>query len=371
VFAAVPAARSIGFAQAHFTAGGFRSAAEPYLMRFPADHASHPAYRTEWWYYTGHLKAAGGSTYGYELTFFRIGLRPGDPSPAPGASRWRGNQLFPAHFAITDESGGRFVHTQIMVREALGQGHASSTSLDVRAGDWTLTGEPDASDPRIERMRLRASATIDGERVALDLVQRPEKPPAVHGLDGVSRKGACASCASHYYSYTRLKTVGSIVYAGKTRSVTGLSWMDHEFGSGQLDADQVGWDWFSIQLNDGRELMLYVLRRKDGSVSPQSSGSVIGKDGRVGRLVLAQFTQRATGTWKSPHTGAIYPSGWSVTVPSLDLRLSLVPTVPDQELSDPGGISYWEGAVTVAGASGAPAGAGYVELTGYAGPISL
>jgi predicted secreted hydrolase len=351
--------------------GGFKSAATPYTMRFPADHASHPEYRTEWWYYTGHLRSADGHSFGYELTFFRIGLLPGDPKPLRGQSRWRGTQLFPAHFAITDETGNRFVHTQVLAREALGQSYASTMSLDVRAGNWTLTGAPQR-DPRLERMTMRASATIAGERAALDLVQVPQKPPAVHGLDAVSRKGACASCASHYYSYTRLATDGMLTYGGTTYRVRGTSWMDHEFGSGQLDKAQVGWDWLSIQLNDGRELMLYVLRRNDGTISPESSGSVIERDGSVRHLVLLQFSQKSTSTWKSPHTNAVYPSGWTVSVPSLGLDLTLQPTVLDQELSDPSGISYWEGSVRILNAKdGAPLGFGYVELTGYAGQVSL
>jgi predicted secreted hydrolase len=351
--------------------GGFTSAGEPYKFTFPADHASHPAYRTEWWYYTGQLFAKDGRRFGYELTFFRIGLRPGDPTPGPGRSAWRGNELFPAHFAITDVNGGRFVHTQQIAREALGRGYASTRRLEVVSGTWSLRGVAPPSRPAFETMQLRASATIDGEVTALDLTQTPLKAPAIHGTGGVSRKGACGSCASHYYSYTRLQTIGSIVYRGERIPVEGTSWMDHEFGSGELQSDQVGWDWFSIQLADERELMLYVLRTKSG-ITPESGGSVIEKDGTVRRLALSDFTTRATGSWKSPHDGALYPSGWRVTIPSLALDLELTPLVLDQELSDASGISYWEGAVDVRAASGgASLGSGYVELTGYAGAVSL
>lgn len=350
------------------SASSFAYARAPYQFVFPRDHASHPQYRTEWWYYTGHLQTKGGRRFGYELTFFRYGLRPGDPPRRRGQSNWRGNELFPAHFAITDEAGQRFVHVEQLMREALNEGFASATQLAVRSGSWTLAGKPER-DPLRERMVLHADAGSN----ALDLIQEPQKPPAIHGSGGVSRKSACLSCASHYYSYTRLRTTGTLTFDGTRFPVAGLSWMDHEFGSAELAADQVGWDWFSIQLNDGRELMLYVLRQKDGSVTPQSSGSLIERDGSVHALALAEFSAQASGFWESPHTAARYPSGWRVRVPSKRIDVTLTPTVADQELAEPSGTSYWEGAVDVYNANGSakPTGVGYVELTGYAQPVRL
>jgi predicted secreted hydrolase len=348
---------------------GWTIATAPYAFVFPRDHAAHPGYQSEWWYYTGHLRAPGGRTFGYELTFFRFGLRPGDPPLRAGSSRWRGDQLYPAHFAITDEQGQQFFYTERFAREALGMGGASSQRLSVHAGDWSLEGVP-LADPRLERMRLRAT---DGGN-ALDLVQTPVKPPAIHGFGGISRKAGCASCASHYYSYTRLSTRGTLTYGGVRYAVEGISWMDHEYGTSELQADQAGWDWFSLQLDDGRELMLYLLRRKDGSVTPESSGSLIERDGRVRHLPLAAFevTVPFGAHWRSPHTGAKYPSRWRVHIPEAGLDLRLTPTVADQELaSTTGGVSYWEGAVTVKDARNAPVGTGYVELTGYAGTVSL
>jgi predicted secreted hydrolase len=349
--------------------GGFTPATAPYTFHFPRDHAAHPDYQSEWWYYTGHLRTPGGRRFGYELTFFRFGLRPGDPPPRAGRSRWRGRQLYPAHFAITDEQGQKFFYTERFEREALGMGGASSDSLAVHAGDWTLEGVP-MGDRRFERMRLRARD--DGE--ALDLIQTPLKPPAVHGADGISRKAGCATCASHYYSYTRLATRGTLTYGGTTFAVEGISWMDHEYGTSELQADQAGWDWFSLQLDDGREVMLYLLRRKDGSVTPESSGSLIERDGSVRHLPLNAFrvTVPFGARWRSPHTGAKYPSRWRVEIPEAGLDLRLTPTVADQELaSTAGGVSYWEGAVNVVDGRNEPAGTGYVELTGYAGAISL
>ncbi len=354
------------------TSDGFTIATAPYEYRWPRDQAAHPGYQTEWWYYTGHLRAKG-RRFGFELTFFRIGLRPGDPRPAAGQSRWRGHELYPAHFAITDEQGQTFFHEERVAREALGMGSASTQGLDVKSGAWYVRGAPLPGRPDLERMTLHASASTERGTDALELVAVPLKRPAVHGERGVSRKAACPSCASHYYSYTRLQANGTLVFDGVRYPVEGMAWMDHEFGSGELQPDQAGWDWFSIQLDDGRELMLYQLREKDGSVTPQSSGSLVARDGSVRHLPLAGFTIEAVGRWTSPHTSAEYPSAWHVRVPSAGIDLALRPAVADQELAETSGTSYWEGAVGVFDAA-RPAvrlGSGYVELTGYASPISL
>ena len=352
----------------------FRSAGEPYAFSFPRDHAAHKTFASEWWYYTGHLVTSSGRRFGYELTFFRIGIRPGDPAPEPGQSRWRGTQLYPAHFAITDEAGKQFFYSARFAREALGMGASSSARLDVKSLDWTLAGRA-LRDPRFEQMTMHArESAAPGGVAALDLVQTPEKPPAIHGHDGVSRKGSCATCASHYYSYTRLRSRGTLRIGGRPFAVEGISWMDHEFGSDELQPDQRGWDWYSIQLDDGRELMLYVLRRADGNVTAQSSGSLIERDGRVEHLALADFSAAATGSWPSPHTGATYPSGWRVRVPRANVDVVLQPLLADQELALPsGGVSYWEGAVDVVDPQRGAAriGVGYVELTGYAGTVTL
>lgn len=339
----------------------FLNANVPWVFHFPRDHAAHDGFASEWWYFTGHVRAKDGRRFGFELTFFRLGLRPGDVRPKGGQSAWRGNEIFPAHFAITDVDGKQFVHYERFGREALGAGFASQVRLDVRDEGWTLTGPAP----------FRLHASVAG--AAIDFTLVAEKAPAVHGHAGVSKKAACDSCASHYYSMTRLQTSGFMTYGGARFAVDGLSWMDHEFGSDELQADQVGWDWYSIQLDDRREIMLYVLRRTDGSVTPESSGSLIDRSGRVTYLPLAAFSTAATGSWKSPHTGAVYPSGWRVRVPSAHVNVVLTPELQDQELANTtGGVSYWEGAVDVRDAdSGRPAGVGYVELTGYAGAVSL
>ena len=281
-----------------------------------------------------------------------------------GQSKWYAYQLYPAHFAITDEKSGRFTYAQTFARDALGQGFASESKLDVRAGAWRLTGTSAL------RPRMHLVASNGGN--ALDLVMQSRKPPAIHGHDGVSRKGACASCASHYYSFTRLPTTGTLRVDGVTYAVDGISWMDHEYGSDELQANQAGWDWFSLQLDDDREIMLYRLRQKDGGTTPQSSGSIVAPNGTVTYVPLSGFSIAETGSWRSPHTGATYPSGWRVRVKGYPHELELVPVMRDQELADATGTSYWEGAVEVRDATtGARLGVGYVELTGYAGVLHL
>ena len=357
--AAIPAAAAPAVPAA--VRGGFANARLPWRFAFPRDHAAHFAFASEWWYYTGHLRARDGRRFGYELTFFRYGLRPGDPSPRPGTSRWHGNQVYPAHLALTDESGGRFTYDERFAREALGMGRASERALDVAADGWTLRGDAP--------FRLHAAS----DRVALDLRQTAEKPPAVHGANGVSLKAACASCASHYYSMTRLRTTGTLRYGGASMQVDGTSWMDHEFGSDELQRDQAGWDWFALQLDDRREIMDYRLRRRDGTLTPESSGSLVDVRGGVRHLPRDAVAVDVAATWKSPHTGGVYPAGWRVRVPAAHLDCTVTPTVADQELANTvGGVSYWEGAVDVRDtATGRHLGVGYVELTGYAGAVPL
>ena len=336
----------------------FRIATAPYHFVFPRDHGAHFAYQSEWWYFTGHLRATGGRRFGYELTIFRFGLRPGTIAIRPEESRWHGSEIFPAHFAITDVRDARFVHYERFARDALGMGYASARTLDIRSVTWFARG----TNP----IRLHAAAG----REALDLTLTSPIPPSVNGQDGISRKGACASCASHYYSMPRLASRGVMLFDGTRYTVEGTSWMDHEFGSDELQPSQSGWDWFAVQLDDGREIMLYRLREKDGGVTLQSSGSLVLRDGRVRYLRLSDFSTQALGTWKSPHTGAVYPSGWRVRIPSEGLDVTIAPLVRDQELIDPQiAVAYWEGDCDVRGVDrNRPVrGDAYVELTGYAG----
>ncbi|HZZ64708.1 MAG TPA: lipocalin-like domain-containing protein [Candidatus Baltobacteraceae bacterium] len=344
----------------------FTIARAPYTYHFPRDHFAHDAYRTEWWYFTGHLRARDGHRFGYEVTFFRFGLFPHSQQLKPGESRWRSAQLYPAHFALTDETARTFVFDEKLARDALGQGAASERALDVHVGQWRLTAAKGALMPA---MRLVANNESAGVR----LLQTPQKPPAIHGRGGISRKGPCASCASHYYSFTRLSSSGTVFAGARTYRVNGISWMDHEYGSDELTSEQAGWDWFSLQLDDGREVMLYRLRRRDGGVSNESSGSLIARGGAVRYLALRAFDIRTLGWWQSPHTNARYPAQWKVRVAGIASALLITPTIADQELVDPrGALTYWEGSVSVKDAqTQRPLGVGYVELTGYAQPLHI
>jgi predicted secreted hydrolase len=336
---------------------GFRLAVPPYAFQFPQDHAAHPMFRTEWWYYTGHL-SAGDRRFGYELTFFRIAL----PVRGGGKSAWRARHVLFRHLALTDETTKRFRFDDRAERQALDLAGADSSRYLVWLGDDYAGLEPDRTSHRL---------VGTAPEFALDLRLTPERPPVIHGRDGVSQKTAGEGNASHYYSLTRLSTRGRLVLGDDTLAVEGLSWMDHEFGSDQLRDTHTGWDWFSVQLSDGRDLMLYRLRTVDGRLDTCSSGTVVEPDGRPRTLAFDEFDTRTRGQWVSPRTGGRYPSGWDVRVPgeALDLRLS--PTVDDQELlaKSMGGIAYWEGSVRVSGSSaGQPVtGSGYVELTGYVG----
>lgn len=340
-------------------ADGFRLAVPPYEFVFPLDHAAHPTFRTEWWYYTGHLKA-GERTFGYELTFFRVGLPVA--GSGKGGSAWRAHHMLFQHLALTDEKAGRFLASDRGERQALDLAGADSTRYLVWIGD-------DYAGLEADRKTHRLVGNAKG--FALDLRLVPEKPPVIHGERGVSQKTAGQGNASHYYSITRLATRGRLVLGKDTLAVAGTSWMDHEFASDRLKDTHAGWDWFSVQLSDGRDLMLYRLRLKGGGLEPFSAGTLTDAAGKVRHIRYTEFDTGPTGEWVSPRTGGRYPSGWIVRIPGEGIDLKLAPTVPDQELvaASMGNLAYWEGSVRVTGTSaGKPVtGQGYVELTGYTG----
>ncbi len=335
----------------HSAFAQFQPALPGYDYEFPRDHGTHNEYKTEWWYYTGHLRADDGHRYGFELTFFRVGLSTDEQTNA-----WDLRHLALAHFAITDVDGRDFRYYEKLNRMTPFTANAVEGRLDVFNEGWRATTLPDGS------WRIRAQAGKD----ALDLVLRTHKPPAIHGENGVSVKSiGFNGSASHYYSMTRLEATGSI----NGRRCSGQAWMDHEFGSAQLRESQRGWDWFSIQLDNETELMVYLIRRTDGTPDVTSSGSLIDSDGNVIHLRHDQLVVRPTGSWTSTKSRAKYPMGWRVEVPSMHIALTLDPLLKDQELLTKGstGVTYWEGAVDVSGSSGnSPVrGEGYVEMTGY------
>jgi predicted secreted hydrolase len=337
-------------------ASEFRAALPGYRFEFPRDHHNHPEFRTEWWYLTGHLKTPGGERFGYQLTFFRSALK-----GATGADSSR--QVYFAHLALGELGRGRFRFFERMSRGGLGVAGAATDSLRVWNGNWRLEGRQGPE-------HLRAEA----EGLSLELALSALKPPVIHGREGVSRKGAGVGHASHYYSLTRLATKGTLKLDGQAFQVDGSSWMDHEFSSDQLGPDQVGWDWFSVQLDDGSDLMLYVMRLKDGSIDPASSGTLIDPSGRATHLRLSEFRVEPLGSWRSPRSGATYPSGWRLTLPRHGIRLEIMPELKDQELlTRQSRITYWEGACRVSGRHNGREvkGQAFVELTGYAGRLRL
>jgi predicted secreted hydrolase len=343
----------------------FQSATAGYRYNFPKDHGSHPSYRTEWWYYTGHLRSKTGRSFGFELTFFRRGVPPEDIKTLP--SKWSIKHIYLAHFAVTDITGKQFHFSEKLSREGLGKAGADESRLRVWIDDWRAEASTDPSGNHTLAARDQTHA--------LALTLEPAKPPVAHGSDGISRKGGDKGQASHYYSFTRLKTTGSLTINGERFEVSGFSWMDHEFGSSDLGADQVGWDWFSIQLENNTELMLYRMRRKDGSSDLASSGTVVSTDGRTRHLEVTDFEIESTATWTSSESKATYPSRWQLRFPAVDLVLDVIPLLADQELrtSRSTKVSYWEGAVVVTGTKqGRPIkGQGYVELTGYAERLKM
>ena len=336
----------------------FRLALPGYTFSFPRDHASHDDFRTEWWYYTGHLRTASGEAYGYQVTFFRSGL-----AEARGrTSQWAARNIYLAHFALSDLGRKRFRFFERVGRAGMGQAGASQSAFRVWVGDWEASGDG-------PRQRLKAR---EGD-VGVDLALRAVKPPVVHGENGVSQKGEGRGHASHYYSLTRLATEGGLTLRGTPLAVTGLTWMDHEFGSTQLSPDQVGWDWFSLQFDNDTELMLYVIRQADGRPDPSSAGTWVGADGVSVHIRQPEFSVETLERWTSPTSKGTYPMRWRIRVPTLDLDVTLTPAFPDQELTTARStkVIYWEGAVAAAGgAQGRPVRAqGYVEMTGYAEPF--
>ncbi len=334
----------------------------------PADHASHPDYKLEWWYYTGNLDAADGRRFGYQLTFFRVGV---DPRPA-NPSRWAVRDLFMAHLALTDVNRQQHHFIERLNRSGPAWAGASTDTYRVWNENWEVTFAPGGVH--------RLQAQSDGFGVDLQVLE--DRPPVPHGVNGYSRKGSAPGNASYYYSLTRMPTRGTITVGGRAVEVTGQSWMDHEFGTSFLEDGQRGWDWFSIQLEDGRDLMLFQLRRSDGTIDPRSSGTLVERGPGSARpqrampiTIESGFRLEPGRTWTSPASKARYPVAWRVLVPSARLDLTITSAVDAQELhtAASSGVSYWEGVIDVAGQSGdrPVKGRGDLEMTGYSGnPMS-
>lgn len=341
-------------------ATGFARALAPRPFVLPADHGPHLDYQTEWWYYTGNLTTSSSQHVGYQLTIFRRGLTPGSPNRGSDLGT---NQVYFAHLAFTDVAAGTHTAVERFSRGALGLAGASGAPYSAWLEDWRV----DSVTPDGSAVHLVARAGTQ----ALDLTLASAKPIVKHGDQGLSPKSEEPGNASYYLSYTRLATTGSVTLAsGQTTVVTGESWFDHEWSTTALGPGAVGWDWFSLQLSDGRELMLFQIRRSDGSLEPVSGGTLVAPDGSTRRLAAGDVTLDVLDHWRSPVSGAVYPSHWRVSIPSAQLSVEIVPWLADQEMRL--SFTYWEGAVRISGTSGGAAmtGNGYVEMTGYATSIA-
>lgn len=345
------------------SADGWRQIVAPLETSFPRDHGAHDDTRVEWWYLTGLAASADGAArFGWQLTWFRLGL---DPSPrAADEPLLSPRQLYSAHLAVVDLSSGRMLHGERSRRAVPALAWSSSTDLDLGLDGWTLRRETRAGGDV-----LRASATDRETGLALDLELVPAKPAVRHGRDGISVKGPGAGNASAYVSWTRIATSGTVTVGGRTTQVKGETWFDHEWGSTQLGAGVSGWDWFGLRFADGRELMLYRLRTADGATTPESSGTWIERDGSTRHLAREDVTLRATSSWTSPRSNGVYPARWELSVAGTGLAVAIEPMAADCELDGRAstGTIYWEGPVRV---SGSVAGEGYAELTGYAGSMA-
>ncbi len=334
---------------------GYARAVAPYDWQFPRDFGAHPEFQTEWWYYTGNLADQSGRRFGFQFTIFRRAISSADVS---SASEWRANQIYVAHFTVTDVQGNQFYHQQRFSRGGAGLAGAEVDPLyRVWLEDWqVMARDADA---------VHTTITASTDDVAIDLSLEQIKTPALQGDHGLSAKSDDPGNASYYYSLTRLLTEGTITVMGQAFDVSGATWKDHEFSTSALGEDALGWDWFGLQLDDNRELMLGQIRTAEGGRDPVFGGLLALPDGSTWVLDSSDFSLQAVAAWTSPHTGATYPASWDIRIDLGEdepLDITVTPLISDQELHG-AGIVYWEGAVHI---SGDATGYGYMELTGYA-----
>ena len=345
---------------------GYLSVTGPCHLEFPEDHGPHPGYRTEWWYYTGNLQAASGEKYGFQLTFFRSQIRPpadlrGWPQPA---SAWRTQQIYMAHSAISNLTDKQHLQAELVARGALGMAGADrvgdTTAIFLK--NWSARIGPD-----------RHLLEVQTDDFTIEMILTPEKPPVMHGIAGYSRKGAAADKATCYYSFSRLRARGKLSIGEAVVQVTGSAWMDHEYGTDILGPGIKGWDWFSLQLSDNTEVMVFLVKSKKGAIEPTSSATVIGQMDLKRHLRPDDFKVTVLETWKSPSSKAVYPAGWRLQIFPESLELVIKPNLANQEMLTirSTGTIYWEGSVSAAGTKGGKTvtGEGYIELTGYTQPF--
>ncbi len=336
---------------------GYTKAEEVRQFTFPDDHGPHPEYRNEWWYVTGNLDGPAAERFGFELTLFRFALMPLSVSEPHDASAWRTHQIFIGHFAVTDVAKQKFHVAERYARASVGLAGARARPFRVWLENWSFAGIEDSSSA----WRVRATA----DDIELDLTLTPLKAPVLNGQHGLSQKADKPGNATYYYSVPRLHSEGTLQIDGTVFPVSGLSWLDHEWGSSVLSSEQQGWDWFAVQLSDGSDLMFYSLRKVDGTRDAHSAGTWVNRQGHSIPLGTEDVSIEVLAYWDSP-LGGRYPAAWRLLSPLLDLDLQLKPVLNAQELNT--SPRYWEGAVDVMGQKAGVAidGRGYVELTGYA-----
>ena len=349
---------------------GFTSVVSPKDFKFPEDHGPHNDYQTEWWYYTGNLADKDGRRFGYQLTFFRRALLP-EKDRVSRESEWATDHVYMAHFTVTDVQKGKFQVNERFSRGAAKLAGAYAEPFQVWLENWVVEeyelDQVECLNSSISPCAYRLFAA--DKDVELELILKDLKGPVLQGNEGYSQKGPALGQASYYYSLTRLITAGRLVIGDDDYSVEGSSWMDHEFSTSVLSKDQIGWDWFSLQLDNNLDLMVFQIRKADGSIDPFSSGRLVYSDGESINLERGDFSIQVEDTWISPHSKAEYPSGWILEIPRIGMNLQITPLLKDQELNV--SYSYWEGAVQVVGNYGTEVleGYGYVEMTGYAESI--
>ena len=351
---------------ARFTEDGFEVPQPGHHFIFPRDHGSHPAFKLEWWYLTGHLFGPNQERFGFQATIFRKSGKPPSQAVNASKSRFEKDEFFLVHTALLNTLSGEFLHSERLARAGW-DASASTDTLSLHMGDFQLV----LSDPTLNKITLNAHIR---DQATFSLSLEPLKPLVVFGENGISRKGNSPTAASWYLTFPRLKTTGTLTLKNKSIPVTGEVWMDHEISSSQLTTQQVGWDWAGIQLDDGREIMVYRLRLKDGSPDPASALSWVDCNGHAIMQSASAFSWNGTGVWKSPHSGAAYPLPVLLTATDpatgLPVEFILVPLVQDQELEGTfSDVPYWEGACRVL-QNGKPVGSAYVELTGYSGSLN-
>ncbi|OZC02331.1 lipocalin-like domain-containing protein [Rubricoccus marinus] len=343
---------------------GYARADEPRAFTFPADHGPHAGFKTEWWYVTGNLRATDGTDrrFGLQFTIFRSALSADTSRQRP--SDWAADDLYMAHVGFSDVSAGTFSSGETFSRGAAGLAGAASGADGLRV--WLKNIELRQAGALVEggALPMRIVAQTD-DGAGYDLTAVPAKPLVLQGEKGLSQKGPGAGNASYYYAQTRMTTSGTVtLVSGETVPVEGLTWLDREWSTSALGEGQVGWDWFALHLDDGRDLMIYQLRQSDGGKDPLSKGSLISASGEKQHLPSTAYTLEPLATWESPRGGS-YPTRWRVRVPAEGIDITVEAAIQDQEL--PVSVRYWEGAVDV---SGSASGVGYLEMTGYADAAS-